>query len=74
MDHRELARRLEAIRDYIGTAAAGITIGAAMILFAPPGIAHALGLDHSGRAALSLAISAAVIWAIARLVRRFIVK
>ena len=69
MDPRELQRRIDAIREYVRTAAAGVTIGAALIVFAPVEIVRAFGLENAERIAIKVALFAATVWAIARVTR-----
>jgi hypothetical protein len=58
----EFQLRIGAIREYVRTAAAGVTIGAALIVFAPVEIARAFGLENAERIAIKVALLAATVW------------
>ena len=69
-DWREHQRRIDEIREYVRTASAGVMIGATIVIFlAMFELTHALGLQHAERAATKVALFAAMIWAVARMVR-----
>ena len=69
MDQREWQRRVEAVRNYVGRAAAGVAIGASIVNFAPIGIARTVGLENARPAGIKIALVAAAVWAVFRLVR-----
>jgi len=69
MDWRDWQRWIDAIQDYVAGAAAGIGLGAVIIMLAPASITMAFGLRNPGPAATKIAPIAAAVWAVCRLVR-----
>jgi len=69
MDRREWEYRIEAIRQYVQGAAAGIAIGALIIVLAPTEIRAAFGLQNARPSAVMIALFAAALWAVLRLIR-----
>ena len=70
MDELEWQRRIDAIRQYVATAAAGITFGAALMIVMPGEITRLAGLeslDHT--VAVKVAVCAAAVSLAARWTR-----
>lgn len=69
MDQREWQRRLEITRDYMATAAGGIAIGASLFVLIPVRITQDLGLGNTRPVGVKVALFAATVWSVFRIVR-----
>jgi hypothetical protein len=67
MNEQDLQTRIDAIRQYVATAAGGISIGAALMTIAPVAVTRLVGLEHPDQMlAAKTAILAAAISLVVR--------
>jgi hypothetical protein len=65
-----MANRIDALREYLATAAAGISIGAALMIVVPVDLMRAAGLENADQGvAIKTAVCAAAVSMVARITR-----